>query len=313
MSVDARSPRLTAATVGLWALLAADAVAAQDSASDRRALEALYHATGGDRWADNTNWLSDAPLEGWYGVEVTDGRVTGLRLGGWDEAVGETVGNGLTGSLPPELGTLSALRRLEAAGNRGLTGPIPPELGNLTELESVSLQDNWLTGSIPASLGRLTHLQRAWFQRNALTGPVPPELGNLVDLRILILDGNALSGQVPPELGSLTHLRELGLGYTMLSGPLPASMSRLSALEWSSLDGSGLCVPNSSAMRAWASAIDDFKGAVCEGPASFSRLITLPDLGRIDSVFAVAISSATATTTSSRESAWSTTPRHTSA
>ena len=81
------------------------------------------------------------PLEDWYGVEVTDGRVTRLRIGGWDESVGRVVGNGLTGSLPPELGTLSALRRLEAAGNSGLTGPIPAQLGNLANLEFLSLQE----------------------------------------------------------------------------------------------------------------------------------------------------------------------------
>lgn len=67
---------------------------------------------------------------------MTDGRVTRLRLGGWDQSVERIVGNGLTGSLPPGLGTLSALRWLEAAGNSGLTGPIPEELGNLTNLET---------------------------------------------------------------------------------------------------------------------------------------------------------------------------------
>ena len=259
------------------------------ASSDRAALEVVYHSTGGDGWTDNTNWLSDAPLGDWAGVEVDgDGRVTRLWLGGWDESAGRIVGNGLTGSLPPELGNLSRLRSLEAAGNSGLTGPIPPELGRLANLETLSLQENWLTGSIPPALGRLTGLQRVWLQKNALAGPVPPELGNLVDLRILILDNNALTGPVPPELGGLTSLRELDLGYTMLSGPLPESVGRLSALERMSLDGSGLCAPDSPAVRSWAAAIPDFTGAVCEGTASFSRLVTHFDLGRIGSVFAVA-------------------------
>ena len=269
--------------------LAADAVAQGSAATDRAALEAIYRATGGDDWTVNTNWLSDAPLEDWYGVEVSNGRVTGLLLGGWDESAGKIVGNRLTGSLPPELGTLSRLRLLEAAGNSGLTGPIPPELGNLANLESLSLQENWLTGSIPAALGRLANLETVWFHDNALTGSIPTELGNLIDLRILTFGGNlTLSGQVPPELGNLTGLVDLYFGNTMLGGPLPMSMSGLSALESLSLEGSGLCVPDSPAMRAWVAGIGDFRGAVCEGSASFSRVATPLDLGRIDLVYAVA-------------------------
>ena len=53
---------------------------------DRDALEALYRATDGPNWTDNTNWLTDAPLGQWYGV-TTDraGRVLELDLSGyWD-------------------------------------------------------------------------------------------------------------------------------------------------------------------------------------------------------------------------------------
>ena len=35
---------------------------------DRAALVALYNATDGPNWVDNTNWLTDAPLGEWYGV-----------------------------------------------------------------------------------------------------------------------------------------------------------------------------------------------------------------------------------------------------
>ena len=274
--------------VAVWAGLAADAAGQGSTATDRTALEAIYRATGGDDWTDNTNWLSNAPLEDWYGVEVADGRVTGLRLGGWDETAREYVGNGLVGSLPPELGALSHLLWLEVGGNSGLTGPIPVELGNLGNLESLFLQENWLTDSIPAALGQLENLEWLALDRNALTGSIPADLGNLQYLRGLTFGGNTLSGPVPPELGNLSSLVDLYLGNTMLNGPLPASMSGLSALESLSLDESGLCVPDSLAMQAWVAAIADFRGAVCEGSASFSRVATQLDLGRIDFVSAVA-------------------------
>ena len=212
--------------VAVWAGLAADAAGQGSTAMDRTALEAIYRATGGDDWTDNTNWLSNAPLEDWYGVEVADGRVTGLRLGGWDETAREYVGNGLVGSLPPELGALSHLLWLEVGGNSGLTGPIPVELGNLGNLKSLFLQENWLTDSIPAALGQLENLEWLALDRNALTGSIPADLGNLQYLRGLTFGGNTLSGPVPPEFGNLSSLVDLYLGNTMLGGPLPASMSR---------------------------------------------------------------------------------------
>ena len=46
----------------------------------RETLEVLYHATGGDDWNHNDGWLTDAPLEDWYGLRVSDGRITHLEL-----------------------------------------------------------------------------------------------------------------------------------------------------------------------------------------------------------------------------------------
>ena len=279
---------LVLGAVAVWAGLAAAAAGQGSTAADRTALEAIYRATGGDDWTNNTNWLSNAPLEDWYGVEVTDGRVTGLRLGGWDETTQRHVDNGLTGSLPAELGNLSQLRWLEIGGNSGLTGTIPAELGNLASLESLNLQSNWLTGAIPAALGLLTELEFLGLNGNALTGSIPAELSNLSRPRLLGFSGNPLTGRLPPEFGNLTSLTNLGLSYTMLSGPLPESLTGLSALERLDVDGSGLCVPDSRAMRAWVAGIADFRGAVCEGSASFSRIVTQLDLSRVDFVLAVA-------------------------
>ena len=99
-------------------------VRAQGSAeTDRAALVAVHRTTGGDGWTNNDNWLSDAPLGDRYGVETNEqGRVTGLRLGGWDESVRKFVGNGLAGALPSELGTLSHLRWLEIGGQQRVDG-----------------------------------------------------------------------------------------------------------------------------------------------------------------------------------------------
>ena len=49
--------------------------------TDRKALVALYNATDGENWNGSANWLSDAPLGEWTGVDTDDdGRVIVLGL-----------------------------------------------------------------------------------------------------------------------------------------------------------------------------------------------------------------------------------------
>ena len=104
---------------------------------DQAALVALYNATDGPNWVDNTNWLTDAPLGEWYGVDTDrQGRVVRLDLsGGWDNEARTYTLHGLSGPIPPELDGLSNLRYLKLNRN-DLWGPIPPELGTLSNLET---------------------------------------------------------------------------------------------------------------------------------------------------------------------------------
>ena len=128
--------------------------------TDREALVALYNATDGPNWANNENWLSDAPIGEWYGVRTDDnGRVTWLFL----------YENRLSGEIPPELGNLANLETLGLSNNR-LSGEIPPELGNLANLENLSLRGNELSGEIPSELGNLANLEDLSLGRNQLRG-----------------------------------------------------------------------------------------------------------------------------------------------
>ena len=178
----------------------------------RDALVALYNATNGPGWTNNENWLSEAPLDQWYGVFTDcEGSLTHLVLSG----------NQLAGPIPSELGNLSNLMELELLNNE-LTGPIPPGLGNLSNLTILSLSLNQLTGPIPSELDNLSNLKSLNLRTNQLTGPIPPELGNLPELESLALDENQLAGPIPPELANLTNLRELSLGNNQLTGPIPS-------------------------------------------------------------------------------------------
>ncbi len=200
--------------------------------ADRAVLVALYEAMDGPNWKDNTNWLTDAPLGEWYGVSVNaDGRVVGLELGGYlDWESGYRILHGLSGSIPPELGNLSALATLNLHYN-ALSGPIPPELGKLSALEKLQLFGNALSGSIPPELGNLSELRSLYLYSNNLSGSIPSELGNLSALEGLDLSWNDLSGSIPSELGNLSALATLNLHYNALSGPIPPELGKLSALQ----------------------------------------------------------------------------------
>ena len=200
---------------------------------DRAALEALYDATGGDGWTNDTNWKTDVPLSEWYGVRTdAAGRVTRLDLGD----------NGLTGSIPPGVRSLVNLEWLDLGFN-DLTGAVPAELGSLANLRSLSLFQNALTGPIPAALGNLVNLRVLALGGNALTGPLPDALARLANLELLHVGFCDLTGPLPAWLGNLTDLRILDLRWNAFTGPLPSELASLVSLEVLALGGNDLTGP----------------------------------------------------------------------
>ena len=190
------------------------------------ALEALYHNANGPGWQDNTNWLSDKPIDNWYGVRANAlGEVYELRLHN----------NNLRGTIPAELGQLQSLKELSLDSNE-LSGTIPAELSQLLNLESLSLRSNLMAGPIPPELGQLRNLTTLSLVDNSLFGSIPPELGQLQNLEDLLLVGNILSGPIPAELGQLQSLENLWLYSNRLSGAIPAELGNLQNLEWLLLD-----------------------------------------------------------------------------
>ena len=187
---------------------------------EREALIVFYDATSGGSWSQNSRWLSNAPLSDWYGVETgPDGRVVGLNLRF----------NGLSGTIPPEIGDLTELTELYLYGNE-LSDSIPPEIGNLTHLTDLVLLWNDLSGSIPSEIGNLAQLEHLVLWDNHLSGSIPPEMGNLTELLWLSLYNNRLTGSIPPQLGNLTKLHGLELHNNQLSGPIPGELGGLTRL-----------------------------------------------------------------------------------
>ena len=142
---------------------------------EQEALVALYISTEGSRWQNNTNWLSDEPIDYWFGVETFGGRVVALRLGG----------NRLRGEIPPELSQLTGLEVLDLGGGK-LSGAIPEWLGDLNQLRYLYLDNNLFEGEVPAALGNLTSLELLTLHRSVgLRGALPETLTKIIDLNSL--------------------------------------------------------------------------------------------------------------------------------
>ena len=256
---------------------------------ERKALVALYEATGGEGWGNREGWLSDAPLSDWYGVGTNSGgevEVLQLRfnrlLGSLPPEIGDLAQlreldlrfNDLIGSIPPEIGNLAALRELHLHYN-DLSGSIPPGMGNLTELRELWLHFNNLSGSIPAELGSLDNLLELRLHDNAFTGPIPAELGSLDNLLELRLHNNAFTGPIPAELGNLAQLADMWLGGNDLSGPFPVWLTRLENLEVLMLAGNphtGMLPEEIGDMARLASLLLTDSGLSGLLPATMTRL-----------------------------------------
>ena len=179
---------------------------------DEAALLAIYRATNGDNWTWNNNWNTSAPLNQWTGIVAENNRVVRLDLGG----------NNLTGSLPPEIGDLTELRRLFVWGN-AIGGNIPSEIGNLKNLDTLGLSVNQFSGPVPEEIYTLTNLKRLSLSNTNVTGGISPAIANLTKLKIVAMWNNNFTRDIPEEFWTMTWLEEIYLGDSEEGGQLPTN------------------------------------------------------------------------------------------
>jgi Leucine-rich repeat (LRR) protein len=188
---------------------------------DSLALVALYKSTNGQKWLTSTNWMSNQPIDTWYGITVANGRVVGISL----------PSDSLSGVLPAQLAGLDSLTGLNLTTNK-ISGNIPPQIGNLSKLTYLGLDRNSFSGNIPAELGKLASLLTLRLSYNTLTGQIPAELSQCTQLQTIELEFNNLSGAIPAELANLKVLNFFTAELNSLSGTIPA----FPALTYLSLD-----------------------------------------------------------------------------
>ena len=195
-----------------------------DKPEDYAALEALYNATDGANWTNNTDWLSDKPLDEWYGISTIQGgnyagRVSFVNL---EE-------NNLRGTIPAAIGDLSRAIFIDLSRNQ-LTGGIPKELSKITDLNRLHLFDNQLTGNIPPEFRNLKVIHFLYLQNNRLSGTLSTELTKIPPQSHLHLDVRNNAGIcAPPDASFQAWLRSIGSydGLTCARKPLrgPAYLS----------------------------------------------------------------------------------------
>jgi hypothetical protein len=167
------------------------------------ALIALYNATNGDSWTNNTNWLVDTTVGDWFGVTVAGGHVTEIDLNN----------NNLDGEWSDsELTPMTSLEKIIAWGN-------------------VALNCSFSLADLPDTATQLD-----------IANTISTTSGSLVDLPntmiTLVLDStssNLGSGALSDLPASIRTFRVDGITLTLTGGAAAISATGLLRIEASDL------------------------------------------------------------------------------
>jgi len=210
---------------------------------DSLTVVSFYNSTNGEDWINNNNWLSDKPLNDWYGLTVNDSNIIKIEI----------KRNNLTGSLPENFGRLNKLTNLDLSDNN-ISGYIPVSFNDLKNLDSVDISHNNFSGSIeniinnnklillnlshnefkgdiPKEVGKLNRLEVLNFSNNNFINKIPSEIFKLNKLTVLNLQGNGLTGTIPRQIGQLRQLKILDLSRNKLIGEIPKEVGKLINLK----------------------------------------------------------------------------------
>ncbi|ONK81665.1 uncharacterized protein A4U43_C01F31630 [Asparagus officinalis] len=203
----------------IWSLLL---ICNADLNEEATALLSFKNSIRDDPGGSLTNWNSSGqdPCH-WNGVTCKQSTVVSLSL----------PKNGLLGTLPSSLGSLTSLRHINLRSNR-LYGSLPPEIFRPRSLQSLVLYGNSLSGSLPSEIGSLVSLQMLDLSYNLLNGSMPISLIRCKRLRTLVLSHNNFSGSLPLGLGtSLSALESFDVSFNRLTGAIPSDIGNLSSLQ----------------------------------------------------------------------------------
>lgn len=152
-------------------------------------------------WKNDDNWMTEAGLCDWYGVECIGEEADGE---GYVFILNMTSNNITRAAIPSELHALRLLEKLDFSHNE-VGGTIPQELTDSPLLREIILYDNKLNGMIPSKIGKLSHLRELQLGQNDLHGEIPTGINLCTHLKTLGLEDNKLDGVIE----DLTNLSSL--------------------------------------------------------------------------------------------------------
>ena len=222
----------------------------KDLLTEKEILIELYNSTNGDNWYNNTNWLTDEPLDTWYGIDMLLGEnVSSIDLndnnliGSLPESITQLEwlmyldlgSNSLSGSIPVSFGDLSfGLYHLDLSLN-DFSGSLPESFWQLTGLEYLNLAENNFSGMISSEIINFQYLINLNLGSNEFAGALPEQIWQLNALEFLELSYNYFTGEISSDIGNLTNLIALSLYLNEFSGELPSTLENLINLEILSL------------------------------------------------------------------------------
>jgi len=223
--------------------------------NDRYASAVFYFATEGENWkscyygdvnCESGQWLVGDVCD-WYAVSCDDdGRVVSYLFA-------DAEGNGLVGTLPPEMRLMSFMTDLVIV-NDSIKGALPEAFGeSATALRSLLLPDNELSGEIPDNYLSNSPLEYVHLANNKFSGPIPTKLGQTTDLLQLDLSGNSFTGALPAGLEGYEAIEALSLANNGLQGSIPEEVYSLVNLKFLHTNGNELTGSISKAIGSLSS------------------------------------------------------------
>ena len=227
-----------------------------NSAAERRALEALYESAGGPGWVFEyglpNNWRKGQCHCQWTSVlcrnrtACNDSPVVAVKLFG----PFHNYGLNASGTLPgPVFAGLTELEYLGLAGNPHLSGSLPAAWGRLTAMRVLALRSNHLSGSLPEAWANMSKMRMLALHQNYLTGSLPDAWATMASVRVMYLRSNRLRGFLPETWATMSKMEQLYLYSNRLSGSLPAAWAAMAGMARLDLNSNQL---SGTLPKAWA-------------------------------------------------------------
>ena len=181
-------------------------------------------------------WINNACGQDDTSSSDSNGNSESARIDGSAEIIYLNISHSdLEGTIPFELGYLTALREMVIHGN-DFYGNIPETLFlQLQRLYVLDLSQNDFEGTIPQTLWTLPILRFAYLHGNDFTGTIPQTLSDLPsdDLEHIWLFENELSGTIPSWMTTqLPSLKILNIRNNLWTGSLPEDWSGSTKLDF---------------------------------------------------------------------------------